>query len=100
MARAIGAEVALVRDLLAVDGDLAGVRPLQRRDQVEQRRLAAARGTGNGDELALAYLQVDAVERARAPIVERLHQVPDANDDGATHSGSPARANSWPRGMP
>src|SRR5262249_14780721 len=49
-------------DLGARDDDLARGRAVDARDQVEERRLARARGAHQGYELALGHLEVDAVE--------------------------------------
>ena len=44
------------------DGDLAGGDRLEPRDHAQQRRLAAARGADDDDELAVGDLRVDAVD--------------------------------------
>ena len=48
----------------AADADRAGRRVFERGDQVQQRRLAAAGGAGDGHELAGRDVEVDAVEGA------------------------------------
>ena len=62
-----------VVDLAAADGDVAGGDLLQPGDQAQQRRLAAARGTDEDDELAVLHLEVDVVEHLRRSegLVER-----------------------------
>ena len=51
-------------DRLAGDDDLAVVGGVETGDEVEQRRLAAARGAHDRDELAGASVEVDAAQRA------------------------------------
>jgi hypothetical protein len=48
---------------LAADDDLARRRPLDARDEVDERRFAAARLADDGHELAARHLQVDAPQR-------------------------------------
>ncbi len=52
------------RDIDAVEAVGAGGRPVEAADDVHRGRLAGARRPHDGDELALADRQVDAVERA------------------------------------
>src|SRR3546814_4095773 len=49
--------------ILAVDGDATGSRIVEARDQVEDRRLAGARGADQGDGAAGRRLQADVVQR-------------------------------------
>jgi hypothetical protein len=93
----------------AVDHDLATRRPVELGDQVEQRALAATRGTDKAQELAAARRQRDALERqdviaARAVrlahATDAEHRVPElhlsgrrvrgAGGHGCTSSGRPA----------
>ena len=53
-------------DALAVEQHLAGGRKVEPRDDAQQRRLAAARGAEDGDEVVLAHLEVDGQQRLRA----------------------------------
>jgi hypothetical protein len=55
--------LALVCERLPREHDLAVARRVQAGDEVEQRRLAAARRSHDGDELPLADRQVDAAQR-------------------------------------
>ena len=63
-----GVHVALVRrrvgNVGSVEHDLARRRPLEARDHPEGRRLPAARGTEEGEELPTRHVQVDGVHRA------------------------------------
>src|SRR5262247_3990177 len=62
------------RDLEAGDGDRAGARPVEPRDEPEQGRLAAARGAGDRAHFARGDLERDAVEnRERAPAARQAH---------------------------
>ena len=70
--------------VLAADPDLAGVGPVERADQVEERALAAARRPGERDELARVELERDVLECADAAALEALPHMPDV-DLGATH---------------
>jgi len=56
----------------AVHEDLAGIRPVERTDEVEQRALSAPRRTGQRHELARLEPKRGLVERPDAPILERL----------------------------
>src|SRR6185503_3900277 len=49
-------------DALALDGNLARIRGDEAVDAAEERGLAAARGADEGDDLALAHLEIDLVE--------------------------------------
>ena len=51
-------------DRLAVDGDRPVGRPVEPADDVQQRRLAAARGADQTDELAVVDVEVDVVDGA------------------------------------
>src|SRR5690606_15116038 len=56
------------RDVAAVDGDGAAAGAIQARQQPQERRLAAAAGAGDGHELALADVEIDAIEDGEAPL--------------------------------
>ena len=56
-------------DAAAAELDLAGRRPVQPAEQVQQRRLPAAARPGDGDELALRHRRVDAAQRVHAAFV-------------------------------
>ncbi len=49
--------------VLAVEADLAAVRPVEAGDDAQQRRLAGARRAEQRQQLAVCDLQIDAVER-------------------------------------
>src|SRR5690606_40369384 len=49
-------------DILAVDLDPAGCRPVEARDQPQQRGLSAARGADEDHEFAFADFQIDAMD--------------------------------------
>ena len=53
------------RDVLAAEEDLPELGSQQRADHVDERRLAGAVGTDQGDELALLDAEVDVVDGAR-----------------------------------
>src|SRR5882724_6134210 len=53
-----------VADLLAVELDRPGVRPVERTEQVKQRALAGPRRADYRDELAARQSQRDAIERS------------------------------------
>src|SRR4029079_18049724 len=53
----------------------AGGRRIQARDQIEHRRLAAARGPDHADELAGLDLEVDAGHRERPVARQRRHEL-------------------------
>src|SRR4029434_3047327 len=73
---------------LAVHGD----RPARRLDQVandpEQRRLAAARRSDQGDELTGLDRQLDVLQRDDVSALEALRQLVDLDDAHATCSGA------------
>ena len=62
---------------LAGHGDVTSVRAVERPDQVEQRALAAPRGTGDGDILALLDAKGDIDEGGDPPVLERAGDVID-----------------------
>ena len=82
---ALGAPVEAAAD----DLDGAGLGPVERPEQVQQRRLARARAPDDGHELAGAHLDGGAVEHAPggAAAAVRLHQAPRRDDDHATTVG-------------
>src|SRR5258707_2365412 len=61
-------------EVVALEPDVAGARPVERAEQLQERRLAGAARAFERDELARRYLQVDAVERAhrRRPALKEL----------------------------
>jgi hypothetical protein len=69
-------------DAAAAELDLARGRPVEPAEQVEQRRLAAAAGPGDRDELALGHLGVDAAQGAHAAFVLACEA---ARDDHGLH---------------
>src|SRR5215210_2612916 len=77
---------------LAVDEDLALSGPDQVGDDPEERRLAAARGADQGDELARLHVEIDPVEREHVPSLEALREVLHEDGGGvgahATFSGA------------
>jgi len=78
---------ALRRDVLAREGDPAAVGAIEPPEQVQERRLAAARTAEHGDDLALLHLEVDPVEDAPLgpPGPERLRDAACLKDG---HSGN------------
>ena len=66
-------------------GDLAGGRFVESGDEVEDRRLAAARCADETDELALAHREVDVVQGGDRvpPVAERLGHPPKVDHDNA-----------------
>ncbi len=72
-------------DRLAMQRDLAGIRPLEAGDQAEQRRLAAAGGAEDGDQLAGADVEVDIVQHLL--VAEALG---DAREGERAHGASGA----------
>ena len=56
------------REVDAVEEDATGDRALEPRDHAEQRALARSARPEDGDDLALADFEADAVERARSSI--------------------------------
>ena len=75
-------------DVLAVDNDLARVRPVERADEVEERALARAGRTGDGDELARVEVEREPVERC--DVAEALAEIADV-DRGARHVSGRSR---------
>ena len=63
--------------ILAVEGDLAGIRPVEAGDDPQQRGLAGARRPEQRQQLAVADLQIDIVERGE--LAEFLDDVFDFN---------------------
>ncbi len=64
---------------LQVHEKAAGRRHVEHADQVEQARLAATAGADHGDELGLANVEIQPVERARGPAVELQRESFGAN---------------------
>jgi hypothetical protein len=83
-------DVAVLRcegvDGRAVDPHLALVGVVQAREDPQQRRLAAARRADQRQELAVADLEVDAVEHARG-----AEALPDAGEGDRRHAGQHRR---------
>src|SRR4051812_27201201 len=71
---------------LAVDGDRAGGRLDEIADHPQERRLAAARGADQRDELARRELELDVLERRDVPARERLRHVLDRDDLAGAHA--------------
>ncbi len=76
----------LIRDVLAIEFDRAGIRELQSGDDAQQRRLSAAGRTEQGHQLTVRYFQSDVLERRKAS--ELLRDVAHADAHG--FSSSPA----------
>ena len=74
-----------VVDAAAADQDVAARDRLEAGDHAQRRRLAAARGAEEGDELALAHGQVEPDDRGRAVVI-------DLADTDQLKVGHPARA--------
>ena len=70
----------LAGDALALDEDLAAIRPVEAADAIHQRRLAGAVDADDAQRLAGGGLQVDAVERHQA--AEVLAEVAGLDGDG------------------
>src|SRR5262249_30223521 len=65
--------VGQARDRLVVDIDLAGGGRIHAADEVEQGRLAAARGAGDRGELAWLDIEADIAEGADLGLGERVN---------------------------
>src|SRR4029077_18372889 len=59
----------------------AGGRDFQAADDVQQRRLAAARRTDNAEELAVAHIKINAADSANVALARRVYFGQSANDD-------------------
>ena len=72
-----------LRDVLAVQLDAAGGRRVEPAHQVQQRALARARGADDGQRLAGAHVEVDAVQHGQvdAAFVEALGQAAGLQHD-------------------
>ena len=68
---------ALRQRVLAVEGDFAGIRPVEAGDDPQQRGLAGAGGAEQREQLAVIDLEVDTVERCKA--AELLDEIFDFN---------------------
>ena len=86
---ALGAPVQAAAD----DLDGAGLGPVERAEQVQQRRLARARAPDDGHELAGARLDGGAVEHAPrgAAAAVRLHEAPRPRRSGTSHGNTVRR---------
>ena len=73
-----------MRDVEAADHDLAGVRPVERADEVQKRALAAAGRPGERDELPGGDRQRHVLEGTDPAVLEALADVPNL-DVGAAH---------------
>ena len=78
-------------DLLAVDPDAAGLRPLEAGDQRQQRALAGAAGSDHGEELAALHLQIEIhlhvlVAEAKMFDLKRGHDRPPPAPDAMNNS--------------
>src|SRR5919106_539796 len=67
--------------LLADEFHGAGGRGFQAADDVQQRRLAAARRTDDAEELAVAHIEINAADSANVALARRVHFGQSANDD-------------------
>ncbi len=83
------------RDVGAGDDDATARRRVERADEVEQRRLPAARRAEDDDELALADPQVDALERRHGDVAE-LVAARDAAEVDQRRSSVPGRCDLGP----
>ena len=70
-----------LRMLLADELHGAGGRGFQAADDVQQRRLAAARRTDDAEELAVAHIEIDAADSANVALARRVYFGQSANDD-------------------
>ena len=59
-------------DVFAAHHDRAGIRPVERPDQVQQRALARSRRPGQGDEVTALEAKRHVSQRADPPILEGL----------------------------
>ena len=66
-----------MRDVEAADDDLAGVRPVERADEVQERALAAAGRARERDELPRGDRQRHVLEGADPAVLEALADVPN-----------------------
>ncbi len=73
-----------MRDVEATDDDLAGVRPVERADEVQERALATPGRAGEGDELPRGDRQRHVLESPDPAVLEALADVPNL-DAGAAH---------------
>src|SRR5581483_1988008 len=89
-ARAVARGVAQPLDPLAGDEDRAGVGPVERADQVQERALAAARGPRDRDELARLDREGDVAEGDDPPVLEGLRDAVE-DDVGAGRGGGGRR---------
>src|SRR5262249_41866888 len=86
-----------LRVLLANELHGAGGRSFQTSDDVQQRRLAAARRADDAKELAVAHIKINAADSANIALARRVHFGQSANhdlhvnDDRKFAFGSPAQ---------
>ena len=79
-------------DVVPVDPDRPGRRPVQRADQVQQRRLAGPGRADDGDQLAVPDAQVDLAQRDHAARVGPAHAGQFDHRAAGRHSGTPTGA--------
>src|SRR5262249_7251886 len=70
--RAVLVGVAEPLETLSADDDRSGIGPVERADQVEQRALSAAGGSGERDEVAGRQVEGNPGQRADPAVLERL----------------------------
>src|SRR5580693_3141097 len=95
-----GAIAAGPTDRLAAHEHLAGIRPRQPEQHVEERAFAAARRPDDREELALLYVDVEPAQRPHRRAIWRPKGQSDvAALDVARHAGSPTRPPENPSSM-
>src|SRR5436190_1890166 len=83
-----------LRHVLAVEEVLPAGRPIEAADDVHEGRLAGARRSGHGDELAATHIQRGAAQRPHFDVADLvgLRQVANRHDDvGVSHQRPPPR---------
>ena len=85
-----------VRHVTSIDANVSRVRPVERRDEVDRGRLAAARRPDEHDELAGFDAQREVIEHASAVAAKRLDDIVDL--ERATHAATPKAVSGWPPG--
>ena len=83
-----------LREVVAIDGDAAGIRMVEAADQVEQRGLAGPVGTDHGQHLAAQHVQADARDSLHP--TELLGHALDAQLDLSGVAGAFAHASDLP----
>ena len=77
------------RDQLAADAQFAARRLLEAREQVEERRLAAAAWSDDGEELVALDLEVDVVQRQQRLALDRHVHLAHVRDADLGHRYCP-----------